>query len=74
MANASSPSIPSVGDLVECVGAVGWHGTARIIECPLSHRNTQSGHVWVREVGLHLRRGMEAFVVEWPIKRIRVVR
>ena len=36
-------------------------------------RATSEGHVWLRETGLHICKGYEPFVIEWPIDKIHVV-
>jgi len=68
--NANLSTVPAVGSLVECVGARGWPGTARVVA---GHRAPEPGTVWVRECGLHMWPGQVTFVTEWPVARINVV-
>tara|TARA_R110000822_G_scaffold120633_4_gene254156 strand:- start:2528 stop:2734 length:207 start_codon:yes stop_codon:yes gene_type:complete len=58
-----------LGALVEA-DVIGTPGTFRTIE---GHRAPEAGKVWIRETGLHLRAGVEAFVIEWPIVELREV-
>ena len=65
---------PTVGSLVEAP-VVGCAGTFRVIENPFGSVGppTREGHVWLRETGLHVCKGHEPFVIEWPIDKIHVV-
>lgn len=58
-----------VGSLVEA-DVIGTPGTFRVIEAPFAPRE---GHTWIRETGLHICKGYEPFVIDWPIDQIRVV-
>lgn len=59
----------AVGTLIEA-DVIGTRGTFRVIE---GHRVAEAGKTWIRETGLHLTRGVEPFVIEWPTDEIRVV-
>ena len=65
---------PTVGSLVEAPG-IGCLGTFRVIENPFGSKGpaTRKGHVWLRETGLHVCKGYEPFVTEWPSDNLRVV-
>ena len=63
---------PTVGSLVEAP-VIGCAGTFRVIECPHSDHKTDPRFVWLRETGMHICKGYEPFVIEWPINDIQVV-
>ena len=64
-----TPLSPLIGSLVE-TEVIGTPGTFRVIR---GHRAPESGKVWIRETGLHIRKGYEPFVIEWPIEKLSIV-
>ena len=64
-----APFSPPIGSLVEAE-VLGTKGTFRVIQ---GHRAAETGKVWIRETGLHLRKGYEPFVTEWPIEKVYVI-
>jgi len=63
------PSSNLLGQLVEAP-VVGCAGTFRVIQ---GAYEPEAGKVWLRECGLHITKGYEPFVIEWPIEDLRVV-
>lgn len=67
--NPATETTP-VGTLCELIDAKGWPGTARIVA---GFRPASPGHVWIREIGLHMYPGQKPFVCEFPFARVRIV-
>ena len=59
----------TINSIVEA-DVIGKPGTFRVIE---GHRAPESGKVWIRETGLHICKGYEPFVIEWPVEKLRIV-
>lgn len=67
--NPASAATP-IGSLCELIDAKGWPGTARVIAGP---HPAAPGHVWIREIGLHMVAGIPPFVCQFEYARVRIV-